>query len=115
MIDDVVTEWTRLKARAENMAITAQADPELAASLGIQPVSIRRPGAAADKDLVEAPIAPWLRAAAQRVIPAIFVWEVVTTVGGAAWLVLKDYQPHDPPDEPSGDPSAPLLVDPTQS
>jgi hypothetical protein len=79
----------RLRAQVENRAAVCAQDPALAEAMGLKPTRmLPERGAPID----EAPMAGWLRAAAEELIPPIFEWECISAIGGQCFLVLKRYR-----------------------
>ena len=104
--DEVMAEWNTLRARAEEMAKAAAADPDAAREQGLHiplPPGMRAniiDTARGDASYLRRGGEPpeplytqYLRAAAKKVIPEDtgFAWEVVTTIGGGAYLMLKGH------------------------
>ena len=90
----VMAEWSRLERLAYETAKTYQANPEAAKASGIEPV-IERPETFAGQRNAPGPVnmrAAWLRAAAKKVIPPAFQWQVSEMIGGNALLVLIAYE-----------------------
>lgn len=74
--DKAMAMWRMLAARVDEMAKRCGADPVYLASL--------------DLDIpANAPMTGILRACAAKIMPGSFTWDVVETIGGHAYVVLK--------------------------
>ena len=94
-----IARWNQLRARVEAKARRCAMDPEFAARENLKPkqqIPVAGGFAAVrdQKDQGDPPMAGFLRAIATKEIPKEFKWEVVTVIGGRAFLALVD---HDPP------------------
>lgn len=94
--DAVMAQWRAIYARVTEAADQATKDPEFAAARGWRITVHRVPDTSmlVRSDAVpESPYTIFLRAAAAEFIPTEFEWEIMPTVGGQAYLVLKGHKP----------------------
>ena len=100
MRDDPIARWNEIRHRIEAKARRCVVDEEFAAEQKIR-AEVKIPvtggfAATRAKQEVEAPVVGYLRTIAKKEVPAEFRYEIVTTIGGGAFLALTD---HDPPPE----------------
>lgn len=84
----IIAQWNKLREAVEQAARRALSNPEEAAQHGLYPLPLREHGYLVS----EAEISPWLRAAAHALIPPCFEWELVSVLGGEAFLLLQRYR-----------------------
>lgn len=96
--DQMLAQWRELEQTVTQMVQKAQADPDYRASLGISTSSAPKldvmTGRAATAD-DDNPQAELLRSCAAQVIPKHFEYEVVSAIGGKAFLTLKGLRPRE--------------------
>lgn len=96
MPDDLIARWNELRHRIEAKARRCVVDEQFAVEHKITAtVQIPVTGGFAKTrgKEVETPIVGFLRTLAKQEIPAEFKWEIVTTIGGGAFLALVDHEP----------------------
>jgi hypothetical protein len=79
--EEVMDCWRTKVGEVTALAEKSATDPVLLAGMDLPPA---RPG-----DGAEVQAAHILRACATQVLPKFFAWDVVSTIGGAAFVVLK--------------------------
>jgi hypothetical protein len=89
--DAAMQQWQQLSDQVNQMVEKAAADPAYLAGLGL---SLRKDSLGiTGRTLSENPKADLLRACAEKVIPAHFDWEVLSAIGGNAYLMLRAIRP----------------------